>query len=169
LRTNPILAGAALLLAAVAGPAHAAENPVYMGAGLGVQSVTNADDGITALFRVGAQLDEVTPGFGVEGEITHSLIDPEIGPNDREVTITTLGGYGVYTVPFPNRRVSLRARLGLLWEEFDPEGRGSDDELEISWGLGGEYRISSTLSAFVDYTRIEADVDHLAGGVQVHF
>lgn len=150
-------------------PAAAAQNPMYMGGGIAIQSVTNADDGVAGVFRVGAKLDEMTGGFGVEGEITHSLIDPQVGPNDRDLTITTLGGYGVYTVPLPNQRVSLRGRLGLVWEELDPEGGGSDTEMELSWGLGGEYRHSSTLSSFVEYTRIESDVSHLSAGVQVHF
>lgn len=147
----------------------AAQNPVYMGGGAAVQSVTGHDDGIAAVFRMGAQLQGVRSGFGVEGELTRSLIDPEQEGNGRDVTITTFGGYATYTVPLPNQRISLRSRLGLLWEEFDPEGRGDDTDMQISWGVGGEYRISGDLSAFVDYTRIESDVGHLAGGVLVSF
>ena len=166
---KPLAGLVALAAAGLSAPAAAVQNPLYMGGGLAIQSVTNHDDGLAGVFRFGAQLDEVTPGFGVEGEVTRSLIDPESGRFGRDVTITTLGGYATYSLPFPNRRVSLKARLGMLWEEFDPEGPGDDTELEVSWGLGGEFRISNGLSAFLDYTRIEADVDHLTGGVQVHF
>ncbi len=157
---------AAAVAAAV--PAGAAENPVYLGAGAAVQSVTGGDDGLAAVVKGGALLDQLAPGFGVEGELTRSLIDPEVG-RGRDVTFTTLGGYLVYTVPFPGRRASLRSRLGLVWEEIDPEGGEDEDELEISWGIGGEYRITHELSAFVEHTRIESDLDQLSGGVLVRF
>lgn len=172
LRIHSRMAGTAAILAAAGFSTPAtAQSPVYMGGGAAVQSVTGHDDGIAAVLRMGAHLDAAGTGtgFGVEGELTRSLIDPERGGNGRDVTITTFGGYATYTVPLPNQRVSLRTRLGLLWEELDPEGPGDDTDMQISWGLGGQYRVSGGLSAFVDYTRIESDVGNLAGGVLVSF
>lgn len=170
LRIHSRLAGVAAIVAAAdfSRPA-AAQDPVYMGGGAAVQSVTGHEDGIAAVFRMGAQLQGARSGFGVEGELTRSLIDPEQEGNGRDATITTFGGYATYPVPLPNQRVSLRSRLGVLWEEYDPGGPGDDIDMELSWGIGGEYRISGELSAFVDYPRIESDVGNLAGGVLVSF
>jgi hypothetical protein len=149
-------------------PAAAAQNPIYLGVGPTVQSISNGDDGLAGLFRFGAKLDEALPGLGVEGEVTRSLSDPQTA-GGRDVTFTTFGGYAVYTAPLPDRRVSLRARLGLVWVDADPDGRSSDSETEISWGLGGEYRVTSQLSGYVDYTRMSSSLDHLNLGVQLHF
>ena len=153
---------------AAAGPATAAERPIYFGAGAAVQSLVGGEDGLATVVKGGAMLDGAAPGLGVEGEFTRSLIDPEAG-RGRDVTFTTLGGYLVYAVPFPDRRVSLRARLGLLWKEVEPEGGNDDTDLEISWGVGGEYRITNELSAFIEHTRIDSSLNQLSGGLMVRF
>jgi len=159
---------AVLASALLAGPAQAAEKPVYLGGGVAVQSVPGGEDGLAGVFRGGAKLDEVLPGFGMEGEITRSLVDPEAG-RGRDFTFTSFAGYGVYTAPLPNRRVALRGRLGLALVDEDPEGGSSDSDLEVSWGLGGELRITSEVSAFVDYTRLSSSLDHLTVGALAHF
>ncbi|HKJ70436.1 MAG TPA: porin family protein [Gammaproteobacteria bacterium] len=158
----------ALAAAGFAGPAAAAENPLYAGGGVSVEGINSGDDGFAAMGRFGVKMDNVLPGFAVEGEVSRSLVDPQTAGNN-DITFTTLGGYAVYTAPLPDRRVSLRGRLGLVWVNADPDNGGSDSDTRISWGLGGEYRISSGLSAFVDYTRVSSTLDHLNGGVLVHF
>jgi hypothetical protein len=162
------LAGAAALAITAATPALAAEKPVYIGAGAAVQTIHAGDDGIAGLFRFGAKLDEALPGFGLEGEITRSLVDPERG-NGNGVTYTTFGGYAVYTAPLPDRRVSLRGRLGTTWVDADRERGDGDSEMEISWGFGAEYRVSSEASVFADYTRMAPSLGHLNLGVQANF
>ncbi|MEF8793328.1 outer membrane beta-barrel protein [Thiohalorhabdus sp.] len=157
-----------LVPAMLNGPALAAEKPVYLGGGVAVQSIPGGEDGTAAVFRGGAKLDEVLPGLGMEGELTRSLVDPEAG-GGRDVTFTSFAGYGVYTAPLPDRRVALRGRLGLALVDEDPEGRSSDSDLEVSWGLGGKLRITSTVSAFVDYTRLSASLDHLTLGALARF
>ncbi|SCY03874.1 porin family protein [Thiohalorhabdus denitrificans] len=163
-----LVLGAMVAGLTAAAPAVGAENPVYFGGGVGIQSATGHDDGLGIAAKAGAQLDGVTPGFGVEGELTTSLMDPE-GANGVDTSFTTLGGYATYMVPLPNRRVSLKARLGLAWVDADPEVGGSDSDVWVSWGLGGQYRISSQLSAFLEHTRYDSDFDQLTGGVLVHF
>lgn len=162
------LAGAVALAVTAAAPAQAAENPVYIGAGAAVQTIHQGDDGIAGLFRFGAKMDEALPGFGVEGEITRSLVDPETGGGNG-ITYTTFGGYAVYSAPLPDRRVSLRGRLGLVWVDADPERGSSDSDMEISWGFGAEYRVSSEVSVFADYTRMAPSLGHLNLGVQANF
>ena len=167
---NQTIAGAAALALLAGGTAGAAENPGYLGGGVAVQSAVGHDDGLGVSLKGGVELDRVSPGFAVEGELSRSLFDPE---RDRggggDTSFTTLGGYAAYSVPLPDRRLSIRGRLGLVWEEINPDGAGSDDELHISWGAGGEYRLSSELSSYVEYTRIEADMGQLTGGVLYHF
>jgi hypothetical protein len=168
------MAGLAGLSLLAGGAAAAAENPVYVGGGAVVQSATNHDDGLGVSLKGGVKLDQVSPGFAIEGEFTRSLFDPERdnfrgSSSGDDTSFTTLGGYAAYSVPFPDRRIAVRGRLGLVWEQIDPEGSGSDDELHISWGAGGEYRLSSELTTFLEYTRIESDLSQLTGGVLVHF
>lgn len=156
----------------VTGSAGAAQNPVYFGGGVAIQSVPAYDDGLALDLKAGMKLDQVSPGFGLEGELTQSISEPE--PDDfrgfgGDVAFTTLGGYATYMVPLPNRRVSLKARFGLVWERIDPERGDTDTEVGLSWGLGGEYRVNNQVSAFVEYTRIESDLSHLSGGMLVHF
>ncbi|MFA9461290.1 outer membrane beta-barrel protein [Thiohalorhabdus methylotrophus] len=166
--------GAGVLITglAVGSPAAGAQNPGYLGAGLAVQSVPGFDDGVAMSLKAGVRMDRVSPGFGLEGELTHSLFEPErdgFRGGNGDVSFTTLGGYATYMVPLPDRRVSLKGRLGLLWEDINPEGDDGNSEIGLSWGLGGQYRFNSQVSGFVEYTRIEADLSHLTGGMLLHF
>lgn len=171
LRKQFALMGLTVLAAAVlATPAQAAEKPIYLGGGLAVETVPGYDDGYGLVFRGGYKLDQVLPGFSVEGELTRSLVDPET-PGGTDVTFTSLlGAYAVYTAPLPNRRVALRGRLGLAYVDEDWPGSGADnDDLWFSWGLGAELRITSGLSAYADYTRKSSRLDQLNLGALVHF
>ena len=167
-----VIAGLAALGLLGSGTAAAAANPVYVGGGLAVQSATNHEDGIALSVKGGVKVDHISPGLAFEGELTQSLINPErdtFQGGNGDTSFTTLGGYAAYSVPLPNRRISLRGRVGVVWENIDPDWAGSDDELHFSWGAGAEYRISSEFSTYAEYTRIESDLGQLTGGVLVHF
>lgn len=167
-----VIAGVATLGLLASGGAAAAANPVYMGGGLAVQSATGHDDGLGLSVKGGVKVDEISPGLAFEGELSQSLMHPErdgFRGGTGDTSFTTLGGYAAYSVPFPDRRISIRGRVGLVWENINPDGAGSEDELHISWGAGGEYRVSSELSTYMEYTRIESDMGQLTGGVLVHF
>jgi len=150
-------------------PAAAAQKPVYLGGGLAVETAPGFDDGYGLAFRGGYKLDQLLPGFAVEGELTRSLVDPETA-GGTDVTFTSLGAYAVYTAPFPNRRVSLRGRLGLAYVDEDwPRSARDTDDVWLSWGLGAELRITSGISAYADFTRKSSTVDQLNLGALVHF
>lgn len=144
----------------------------YVGGGMAVQSVTGHEDGYAAVAKVGTHFEGGREGFGAEMELSRSLIEPESGGwggGGDDVALTTLGGYSTYTVRHPEQPIAVRARLGLAWEYADPENGDSEDELNVSYGIGGTADLANAGTVFFDYTHIEADVDHLNIGLQTRF
>jgi hypothetical protein len=156
-------------------PAQQSVRTLYAGAGLAVQSVTGFQDGYAAVGKVGTFFSDARESFGAELEFSHSLIEPESngggrwGGGGNDVNLTTMAGYGTFTVRHPEQPLAVRARLGLAWEYADPDAGDSESELNVSYGIGGTADLASGVTMFVDYTHIEADVEHLNIGVQARF
>jgi hypothetical protein len=172
-----------LALAAVAGlPATSQAGPAiggtYVGGGLLLQDVDGFDDGMALSLRgakaiPGILADNVRGTVSVEGELTQTLVSPEAdlpatAANDSvELDITTLGGYGVYTLPVD--RVRFRGRMGVVYEHISAEGGDDDSELNLSLGFGAGVMVTRRVEVGADYTYIEEDINHLGVNALFHF
>jgi hypothetical protein len=147
----------------------------YAGGGMAVQSVTGHQDGFAVVGKAGTYFNGGREGFGAEVELSRSLVEPEsnggsrFGGGGSDVALTTLGGYGAFTVRHPQQPIAVRARLGLAWEYAEPANGDNESELNVSYGLGGTAELAIGATVFIDYTHIEADVDHLNLGIQTRF
>lgn len=158
--------------------AHADQGDKYIGVKMGTMMIdaSNIDD-ITAMgFLLGVG---VTPEVSVEGEFNIGVsggdVDGGVVVIDGEVYIWTLGAYVVYRHPILDN-VSLKGKVGFLIEYVSEDidtifGRYSDDSFDLgnSVGAGVTVGITDVLSAEVEYTIIEADVDYLSVGLNYKF
>jgi len=149
--------------ALVSGSAWAQSREAYVGGGLALQDADTSDDGMAIVARGGVGLPELSQkmagNWSAEGEITRSLISPEAGGNDLD--ITSFGAYALYK--FPIQRFHLRGRAGLVFKNLDLDGRaGDDDELDFSAGFGAGYRVAPNVDVTVEYTFLMDDVRHVS-------
>lgn len=114
----------------------------------------------------------IAPNFYVEGELTTTLSEAEAKGNggDIELTYWTFGAYGVYALPV-GQNFALRGRLGGVYINADDEGGDADldDELNVSFGVGGIYDLSPRLNVIAEYTRMDEDINHISAGLQLKF
>lgn len=163
------------LLAVLAGtaistPTLGQEGRAYLGGGLALQDVDGHDSGSAMVLRGGYDLFPPTSrmigSLALEGELTRTLTSPESG--SRELDITSFGTYAAYT--FPIQRFLLRGRAGFVYQNFDFEGGGGDDdELDLSAGLGAGYRVTRNFDVTLEYTFMGDDVSHLGLHGVFHF
>ena len=113
-------------------------------------------------------------GFGIEGE----YIRADLGNGTTQTlstdmstqgatSISSASVYGVYKSPGD---LYAKTKLGLLWEEI----ASLNEEFTIkdpgvSTGIGLGYRFSNSLSAEIEYTFVEEDVDFYSLGINYSF
>jgi opacity protein-like surface antigen len=165
-------------LGLAATPALSQETPTnpfidYFGAGLVIADVDGFDGGLALVLNAGKEFRGM-PGFAVEGEVTTTIDNPdaELGGASGDVSYWTLGGYGAYTIPL-GQQFGVRGRLGAVFEDVDVDsnvgGGGSDQEFNLSVGVGANFDVSKQLAVTADYTRIEEDINHYGIGVKFNF
>ncbi len=145
------------------GTALAQSREAYVGGGLALQNADTSDDGMAVIARGGVGLPELSQkmagNWSAEGEFTRSLISPEAGGNDLD--ITSFGAYALYK--FPIQQFHLRGRAGFVFKNLDFDGRaGDDDELDFSAGFGAGYRVAPNVDVTVEYTFLMDDVRHVS-------
>lgn len=143
------------------GTAPAQSREAYVGGGLALQDADISDDGMAVVARGGVGIPELSQkmagNWSAEGEITRSLISPEAGGNDLD--ITSFGAYALYK--FPIQRFHLRGRAGFTFKNLDLDGRPGDDEFDFSAGFGAGYRVAPNVDVTLEYTFMGDDVGHL--------
>jgi opacity protein-like surface antigen len=155
-------AGAALSLQAIAG----AQEGAYIGGGITEANIDfgGSDVEPTALFaRIGYQINDI---FAVEGRIGTGFDD------DKGVDIDEmLGIYGKAGIP---TSVGLYpyVMLGLTSGEISA-GRYSEDDSDISYGIGVDYWVTSQFSVgleYMDYMDVDgADITGITLGANYRF
>lgn len=163
-----VLAGCLL-----AGAAHA-QGGQYAKIQLGIADADGySDDGLALMGTFGLELPQVVPNFSVEGELTASIDDPEwsFAGNSVEYSYYTLGGYGVYTLPV-NPSFDLYGRAGIVYSDWTVEGpfwEESDSDLDLSFGIGANVAMGSTVDFTAGITVMNEDLTHFSAGAQFRF
>lgn len=175
------LSTAIIVLAAMTAPVFFSETPIasepsdsshtYIGIKGGPMSISSSsfnDDGVMLGILFGYDVPD--NGFAFDGEFntTVSKASSDI-PRYGDLGVTTLAGYGVYRT---SGRFYLKAKLGLLYEYLTSSvsGVGIDVNIDqpglaISIGVGGGWRVTDRLSAEIEFTSIEADIDYASLGL----
>jgi len=141
---------------------------LYAGGKLGLMmlDVSNSDDAINLGGVLGATINQSEIGsLALEGELTFTVVDGEIA-DVVDWSVTTLAGYGVYR---SNGPLYFKGKLGLAYWDADVDGFYSLDDIDLSLGLGGGYRVSDKTAFELEYTIIESDIDFLSLGFVVNF
>lgn len=156
--------------------AQAAEPKPYMGAKIGQMMPDGGgfDDATNIGVVLGMTLNQVQAGsISLEGELTFSVADGDIDlfGASGDWDIMTLAGYGVFR---SNGPLYFKGKAGLLYEDVSVDAPGllggySDDDIGLSIGVGGGYKLSDKASLELEYTIIESDVDFLSIGMNVNF
>lgn len=138
----------------------------HVGAGLGILAVPDgADAGIGLTLKGGVALDSVLQGMGLQVELNKSLIDPEYGPFDQDVT--TLGAYTTYEIPLPNSQMALRPRFGVILPNLGDDVDSRD--FILSSGFGAIYKVDAKMNLYVDYTVLGDSVNNYSAGLEIKF
>jgi len=139
---------------------------VYVGAGLGLEAMPKYfDNGLGLSIKGGASLDSVLNNFGVEAELTTSLIAPDI--HGVDYSVTTLGFYGTYTIHLPNSAFALRPKFGFILPNLNDEINSRD--LAVSGGLAGLYTLNRQVDIYVEYVNASEMLSNYTIGVNFNF
>lgn len=180
---NKVVIGLFALVVAFAGTSSAEEER-FIGAKTGFMMV-DGDGDIDNIIPIGVvygqSLNSVLPNLWVEGELNYGVTggDFDVPGGSGEVTIWTLAAYGAYRHPL-NAQAYLKGKLGLLYESVEMEysgtmfgvsysGSDSETDTGLSLGIGGGYKINDQMTAEVEYSIIEEDVDYLSVGLNFKF
>ncbi len=169
-RKQKIIALLAGMLMAVSGIANAQPYNRYTTFQAAMADVDGYDAGIAGVATYGIRVPEMHKNFAVETEFTMTFIEPEgkRAGTTYEVSYYTLGAYGVYAHPV-SEKFHVRGRLGILYEDVEVSAPGysaSDDDFELSYGLGITVGLSNSSRFILEYTVLESDINHISAGMQ---
>lgn len=134
--------------------------------------VDGYDSGIAGVATYGIRVPELHKNFAVETEASMTFIEPEgkgVGGETFEVSYYTLGAYGVYAHPL-SEKFHLRGRLGILYNNVEvssPSRSSSDDDFDLSYGLGITAGMGKSTNVILEYTVINTDINHISVGLQL--
>jgi hypothetical protein len=145
---------------------------MYGSVGAAITTLSYWDSGVSLVATGGMKLDNVTPNFAVEVEVSQTVVDPS-SPNVStwDLSIFGLGAYAVYNFNIPNTPVTIKPRLGLNYESWSIEGAWAGSEVgttSLSYGVGASYPLSSGLSVYADFTD-KGSSNNIGAGVQMNF
>jgi hypothetical protein len=156
---------AAALVAAISAVATSASAENYWSIGAGQQMLDFSSVGggkatiTTATGRVGWKSDS---WYGAEAELYAGLGDDEAAPGIDVGINTSVAVYAVAHIP-ANEKLDLHARLGFnrLLGKVKAGGASADtNDGDISYGVGGTYKLNDRDGVRVDYTITDiSDVD----------
>ena len=151
---------------------------MYGSIGTAFTSVSGYDSGVSAVATAGMKLDKIMPNFGVEVELSKTLVDPSMSffGGSLDTSILNVGTYAVYYVEVPNSSLVIKPRLGLNYQNWT--GSYSDDgyignfdvaasDTALSYGVGVTYPLGN-LNIYADYTD-EGDSTNIGVGVGMAF
>jgi hypothetical protein len=156
------MAAAGALMAGVAF-APAAMADVYFGVNAGSMLIDPAgyDDPTNAGVFIGKEWGVVAGDIGVQAEFTTTIDDGSLY-NYFPVSIDTQAIYGVFRTAGP---VYLIGKAGLLREDVEIEGLGSDDDTGLAAGIGVGFSLG-VAQLELEYTLVEEDISYLSVGVR---
>jgi len=151
--------------------ASIAHSELYIGAKGGVMSISNDipfDDATSIGILLGANIQN--SGIAIEGELTTTVSAADHKTNSNtELDIYTLAIYGVYR---SSGDFYFKGKGGLVYEYLKISGfvlplEGED--LGLSLGAGGGFRINDNATLELEYTIIESDIDYISLGINFAF
>jgi len=154
---------------------QAAQPKTYAGVKIGQMMIDAGgyDDATNVGLVFGATLNEVQAGsLSIEGELTFSLVEGDVSffGFDGDWDVLTLAGYGVYR---SNGQLYFKGKAGLLYEDVSVNVSGlpgvSGDDIGLSFGIGGGYKLNEKMNLELEYTIIESDLDFLSVGLNMIF
>lgn len=180
--TKSAVAGAIIAAGfAMAAPASAEQ---YISAQLAISDVGNYtyygfDNGLTLVGTYGITIPSVHKYFGVEGEISKSIVDPEydLWGTHAEYDYYTAGGYAVFSIPV-HEKINIRARGGLVYKHYKITtnecfwwgcNNFSDSDINPSIGGGATYNFNQNVNFMAELTAIDEDSFHISAGAQFKF
>ncbi len=138
----------------------------YAGVGYVMPSVTGYSGGSSLAINGGKKFDN---NWRVELELTNPLSKPAAGSVEVEVKTTAV--YGVYNHKI-NEQFAVNGKIGYLSESVTLSNgvlSASATDSGLSYGVQGEYAVSKTIGAYVDYTIVEADINFITLGAHFAF
>jgi len=157
----------AALLSSTALFAQEQTNGLYVGAGIGLEAMPeHVDNGFGLSVKGGVALDQVLKNFGVEAELTTSLVAPEYN-SGKNIDVLTLGAYATYTIVIPNAPVSVRPKFGVILPNLADEINSRD--VALSTGVAGLLKVSDQLNAYIEYVNTSEMMNNYMIGVEVNF
>ena len=140
---------------------HTASADVYFGAKTGPMFVdaSGADDPINTAFMIGYEQGFVVGDIGIEGEISRTTEDGEVGGQELDVDTEAL--YLTLRTAGP---IYVKARAGYLQEEVSV-GKNSTDDSGTSYGIGVGFGLGLA-QIEVEFTQVEEDIDFLSVGIK---
>ena len=165
-----LVQAAAAALCLVAAPAFAADNGIYLGAGVGQSGVSYEDavEGIDVDFDANATAFKAIAGWRFLDWLAVEANYVDLGSADDnlagEKVETDINGISLAAVGFlPIGPVDLFAKVGAInWNadlETESFGSLSDDGTDLNYGVGAQFRVWS-LSLRAEYERFDiSDAD----------
>ena len=149
----------------------------YAGGGLAYESIPDykvggdTAGGIGIVLRGGMDLPNVKKNFGVEAEITKSIIDPKVAGNSGSVL--TMAGYAVYTINI-TKQLYAKPRFGMIFPNLGGTYYSDADvvnsrDIGFTSGIGGGFRLNRHMNIYFDYTILGEGITNWGSGVEYHF
>lgn len=145
----------ALMLSTVAvAPAFAEQ--MYVGVNLGQNKYDFAGAGITGTTKDTSTAFGILGGYSFNKNIAVEVAYTSLGSVDVVPGVTVKGSAmsvsGVGSYPF-NDQFSLFAKLGIAQTKIESTGSASETKSGATFGIGGQYNVSSTIGIRVGYDR----------------
>lgn len=158
---------AAFLLSSSLFAQQQGSNGIYVGAGLGLEAMPkHVDNGMGLALKGGVELDQVLKNFGLEAELSTSLIAPEV--NDHNIDVLTLGAYATYTIHMPNSAFAVRPKFGFILPNLGDDDLNSRD-IAVSSGLAALYSLNSQIDLYAEYVNTSEAMNNYVVGVEINF
>lgn len=110
-------------------------------------------------------------GLGVEAEFTTTVSDGDfsyLGLSGNWDIDTS----AIYAVSRMGDQFYLKVKAGYLHEDVSATALGqsaSGNDSGFSWGLGGGYKFTQNISAEVEWTKVDSDIDAWSAGLNYSF
>ncbi len=186
-KLNIALAGAiAAAGLAITAPASADQ---YVSAQLGVSQIGSYstpygsysfDNGLALIGTYGHDIPAVNKYFGIEGEISKSIVDPKANDwwgDTVKYDYWTAGAYAVFTIPVTDK-VSVRARGGLVYNHWQINDcvpgvcyTYSSNDINPSIGGGAIFKLNPNVNLMAEVTAFSITDNnfHISAGAQFKF
>ncbi len=157
-----------ILLSFYTSVAHSA---FYIGAKAGRMQISNDipfDDATSLGLSLGTKIQD--SGFAIEGEFTSTISDSAHKTiSGADLEIFTLAGYGVYR---SSGDFYFKGKGGLIYQYLSISGPYlpiEGEDIGLSLGVGGGFRIAHDTALELEYTIIESDIAFISLGIVFEF